>query len=98
MSFVFNPFTGTLDVKGTGSTGASGTKWFNGDGVPDDAMGHNGDFYLDNETGNYYTRTAGSWTLEGSLKGEPGDILMNVDGGDATSNFGGIDPIDGGGA
>lgn len=96
MAFRFNPLTGKFDlVGGGGGSGQDGATWLNGDGEPDGALGHVGDFYLDNETGDYYKKTgASTWTLQGNLKGE---AFGNLDGGEPDSVYGGIDPIDGGG-
>ena len=70
-------FTGTA-----GADGADGSQIFTGTGVPSDALGANGDFYLDNATGNYYTKAAGTWgAAQGSLKGVTGDDGANgIDG------------------
>jgi hypothetical protein len=53
-----------------GPPGATGSKWFNGTGPPGTVTGSaDGDYYIDNATGQYYYRVAGSWTLQGKLKG-----------------------------
>lgn len=96
--FKFNPITGKLDLIGDGSEGIDGATWLNGSGAPDAGDGNTGDFYLDNDTGDYYKKTnSTTWTLQGNLKGPPGEAFINVDGGAPDSNYGGIDPIDGGG-
>lgn len=48
--------TGTSTTGVTGVTGVEGTKWSSGDGVPSDANGRPGDFYLNNLTGDVYLK------------------------------------------
>lgn len=97
MGIKFNPFTGNLDIAGAdGAPGADGSGWITGSGAPDGALGRVDDLYLDTDTGDYYLKTGSStWTLQGSLKGA--DAGVNLDGGAPDSNYGGIDPTDGGG-
>lgn len=48
----------------TGSAGTAGTNgatWIQGTGIPGGGTGSNGDFFLSTDTGNVYTKTAGSW-------------------------------------
>src|SRR4051812_28194607 len=47
-------------------------QWRNGVGVPDDAVGANGDMYLDTATGNVYERQEGVYVLTASLAGPAG--------------------------
>ena len=54
-----------------GATG-HGSIWFNGSGSPT-GVGSNGDYYLDDNNGNVYTETGGSWILTGNIKGPVGD-------------------------
>ena len=62
----------------TGPAGANGTNGTNSlglhvqSGTPNPGDGVNGDFWLDSLTGNYYYKAAGSWTLQGNLKGPTG--------------------------
>lgn len=44
-----------------GPPGANGSKWWHGEGAPDDAMGADGDFYLETISGDIYYRTGGVW-------------------------------------
>jgi hypothetical protein len=53
---------------GGGTTVVSGSAWYNNSGVPSGALGNNGDYYLDDDNGNYYTKTGGVWLLQGTLK------------------------------
>lgn len=45
-----------------GEDGQDGTRWFNGSGAPVEPIpGSNaGDYYIDNDTGNYYVLTTGA--------------------------------------
>lgn len=52
---------------GSGST--SGASWHNDSGVPSQLLGATGDYYLDDDTGDYYKKVSGSWVLQGNLKG-----------------------------
>ncbi|MCP4076689.1 MAG: hypothetical protein GY744_10970, partial [Gammaproteobacteria bacterium] len=45
-----------------------------GNGAPANTLGNDGDFYLDNATGNYYTKSGGVWTLQGNLTGPTGAV------------------------
>lgn len=51
-----------------------------GNGVPNDNLGNNGNFYLDNSTGNYYIKIAGRWILRGNLQGPPGSQILTGNG------------------
>lgn len=56
--------TGATGATGeTGATGATGAMsvWYNGTGVPSDATGTNGDYYVNTANGDYYTKAAGTW-------------------------------------
>lgn len=65
-----------------GADGADGSQIHTGTGVPSDVLGENGDFYLDNATGNYYTKAAGAWgAAQGNLIGPAGaDGADGIDG------------------
>jgi len=64
----WSEFTGTA-----GTNGTDGSQIYTGTGVPSDALGVNTDFYLDNATGNYYTKAAGTWgSAQGNLTGPTG--------------------------
>ena len=43
--------------------------WLNGTGVPAAGLGNDGDYYLDDATGDYYTKVTGAWVLQGNLQG-----------------------------
>lgn len=55
-----------------GSDGTNGAVWRNGSGVPSNALGVDGDYYLDNATGNVYAKAAGVYTIATNLKGPDG--------------------------
>lgn len=46
--------------------------WLNGTGVPAAGLGNDGDYYLDDATGDYYTKVTGAWVLQGNLQGATG--------------------------
>lgn len=50
-----------------GDTGAAGSQWRTGSGVPLNTLGVDGDMYLDTATGNAYQRLAGVYTLSSVL-------------------------------
>lgn len=64
----------------------SGATWFDGVGLPSDATGANGDFYVDLNTGNIFQKVAGTWGAGGFtsntiVQGIPG--ITGDDGDDA---------------
>lgn len=44
-------------------------QWSEGSGVPSNSAGENGDKYLNNDNGNTYSKSAGTWSLIGNLRG-----------------------------
>lgn len=56
----------------TGATGAPGSKWVVGTGVPPDALGVDGDLYLDSATNNVYQKVSGTYGLAGNIEGDAG--------------------------
>jgi len=56
----------------TGAAGADGSVWRDGSGVPSNGLGANGDYYLDDATGNVYLRSAGTYSLVANIKGATG--------------------------
>jgi hypothetical protein len=55
-----------------GAAGAPGAVWREGTGAPADGTGINGDFYLDDATGNVYERAAGTYGIVANIKGATG--------------------------
>jgi len=56
----------------TGATGTAGSVWRDGAGVPSDALGINGDYYLNNTNGDVYLKAAGAYTVETNIQGPSG--------------------------
>lgn len=48
---------------------AAGGSWFRGPGVPSPLLGENGNYYLDELTGDLYQKVTGSWVLALNIKG-----------------------------
>jgi hypothetical protein len=57
-----------------GIPGAPGTVWRNGNGVPSDSLGANGDYYLNDLTGNVYIRTTGIYSIIANILGPTGAL------------------------
>lgn len=61
----------TIAVTGSGPAGPAGqpgSVWFNGSGAPAGGLGVIGDYYINNDNGNYYEKTlVSTWTLLGNL-------------------------------
>lgn len=53
-------------------SGVYGTVWRDGSGAPSDSVGRNGDYYLDDDTGNVYLKTAGVYSIVANIKGPTG--------------------------
>lgn len=49
-----------------------------GNGAPSNSLGNDGDLYLNNATGDYYTKVSGVWSLQGNLKGPQGPASASV--------------------
>ncbi len=48
-------------------SGITGTAWFDGAGAPSDTLGNDGDYYLDDSSGDVYKKSAGHWTIVANL-------------------------------
>jgi len=57
----------------TGEQGFSTSVWHNGSGAPSGEFGADGDYYLDNDTGDTYQKSSGSWSSIGNIRGQQGD-------------------------
>lgn len=55
-----------------GIDGAAGSVWRTGSGVPDNAVGTDGDYYLRTTTGDVYLRTAGAYAIVANIMGPAG--------------------------
>lgn len=53
-------------------TGGGGSTWYDGTGAPGGGLGVDGDYYLDDATGNVYAKVGGSWSVVANIKGAPG--------------------------
>jgi hypothetical protein len=67
----------TIDIEGAavgsqGPVGAPGSIWRNGTGVPSNALGVDGDFYLNNSNGDVYQKASGAYALSTNIKGPQG--------------------------
>jgi hypothetical protein len=49
-----------------------GSTWYNGSGAPAGGLGADGDYYLDDDTGNVYAKAAGVWSVVANIKGPTG--------------------------
>jgi hypothetical protein len=77
MGYKFNPFTGNLDLNdgagGVGPAGADGKTVRNGSGAPSNALGVDGDFYIDTTADAIYgPKAGGTWGSPTSLIGPAG--------------------------
>jgi len=71
-------YTFAGNIKGAdGAAGANGATWRSGAGVPSDATGINGDFYLRTTTADVYERIGGVYTFAGNIKGADGAAGAN---------------------
>lgn len=55
-----------------GENGLDGSRWFDGVGKPPETLGTNGDYYLDLETGDVWSRKPQEWVLSGNIRGPIG--------------------------
>jgi len=60
-------------VGSPGTNGANGSVWYEGTGAPAGGTGVNGDFYLDDATGDVYQKSTGSWGIVANILGPQGD-------------------------
>ena len=64
---------GANGTNGTnGTNGAAGAVWRNGSGAPSNALGVDGDYYLNTATSDVYFRSGGTYSLIVNIKGSPG--------------------------
>ena len=62
----------TLIVSSMGAPGPAGTQFRNGSGVPSNALGLDGDLYLNDINGDLYRKVSGSYVLTGNIQGPQG--------------------------
>lgn len=69
-----------------GADGASGSVWRDGAGVPSNALGVDGDYYLRTSNGDVYFKAAGAYSVVGNIKGPAG--ANGADGADGADGEG----------
>jgi hypothetical protein len=73
----------------TGLTGAPGSVWRNGAGVPSNAVGVDGDFYLNDTNGDVYKRSGGIYAVIANIIGPAGSARNVISNG---TFYGGLEP------
>lgn len=69
---------GPQGIQGTaGAAGAAGAVWRTGSGVPSNALGIDGDYYLNTANGDVYAKASGAYTLSANIKGATGAAGTN---------------------
>jgi hypothetical protein len=56
-----------------GENGIDGSTWYSGQGIPNNNIGVDGDYYLDTTTSVVYKKEAGEWTIHITISGEDGE-------------------------
>jgi hypothetical protein len=73
-----DPYT-TTSIKGDqGDEGDPGSVWRNGVGAPANSLGIDGDYYLNNTTGDVYKKEAGVYGITANIKGPTGTCDCGV--------------------
>jgi hypothetical protein len=67
-------------------SGVAGSSWFNGNGAPT-VIENDGDYYLDDLTGDVYTQVSGAWSLTGNILGPVGPAGTDGQDGSSSSYF-----------
>lgn len=62
----------TAASTGSSGTGTNGSVWHNGAGVPENSLGADGDYYLNNANADVYLRTTGIYAVVANIKGLTG--------------------------
>ncbi len=71
--------TGTTGSNGSnGTNGTNGSVWRDGSGAPSSGLGANGDYYLDDVTGDVYLKAAGSYSIVTNIAGSGGVASFNT--------------------
>lgn len=63
-----------------GTDGLDGNQIYVGSGAPSAGLGQNGDQYIDSDNGDIYTKSAGTWNLQGNLSQVAQTIRTDTDG------------------
>jgi hypothetical protein len=67
--------TGNLgSTGGAGTAGTPGSVWRDGTGVPAVGLGVNGDYYLDDATGDVYLKASGAYSIVANIMGPIGTV------------------------
>ncbi|RAR75315.1 beta strand repeat-containing protein, partial [Flavobacterium aciduliphilum] len=61
-----------------GVAGTNGATWNSGAGIPSDALGSNGDYYLNTTTNDVYLKTADTYSIITNIKGATGPAGSNA--------------------
>lgn len=61
-----------------GTAGTPGSVWRNGAGAPSNAIGVDGDYYLNDTTGAVYVRSAGVYSIVANIQGPAGSLLNRI--------------------
>lgn len=91
---------GPAGADGSGSGSGSGSVWFHGSGVPSDAIGADGDYYLNTANGDVFQHGGSvGWNFAGNIKGATGDTgpqgAAGATGATGATGASGSDGIDG---
>lgn len=62
----------SLGVKWAAPAGGGGSVWRDGTGAPSSGLGVDGDYYLDDATGDVYLKASGSYSVVANIKGATG--------------------------
>lgn len=86
-----------VNIKGSaGATGAAGSVWRDGAGVPSNALGVNGDYYLNATNGDVYFKATGTYSVVANIKGATGATgAAGTNGTNGTNGADGADGADG---
>lgn len=72
----FNSGTSLWEPATRPADGVDGTVWRDGAGVPSNALGVDGDYYLNDSNGDVYLKTAGTYAVVASIMGPTGSATM----------------------
>jgi Major tropism determinant N-terminal domain len=60
---------GVVTVDAIGQDGQDGSVWRNGNGPPNNSLGINGDYYLDDNNGDVYLKSSGTYSVVANIQG-----------------------------
>jgi len=73
-----------VDLVGPTGPGGTATQWTSGSGVPSNAVGTDGDYYLNNDNGDVYLKSGGVYALETNIAGPANSDAGTLDGIDSS--------------